>query len=133
MLQKNNIFFVRVYYEDTDTAGIVYYANYLKFAERARTELLRAAGIEQTDLLENHKIGFVVRKCEANFLQPASLDDLLTVKTSIVDMNRASLTMQQNIFCGEDLLVKLEVKIAVVGEGMKPTRLPDFIRAALSD
>ena len=68
---------VRVYYEDTDAGGVVYYANYLKFAERARTEALRSVGLEQTELMEKSGIAFVVRHCEAEFFRPARLDDLI--------------------------------------------------------
>src|ERR1700691_3336819 len=88
---------IRVYYEDTDAASIVYYANYLKFAERARTEALRLSGIDQSDLMREQKIGFVVRKCTCNFLKPAMLDDLLTIETRLDDINKVSMQMRQTI------------------------------------
>lgn len=121
----------RVYYEDTDTAGVVYYANYLKFAERARTEALRAIGIEQHRLIEEQQLGFVVRECHAKFLSPARLDDLLTTETRLHDISKASLDMQQDIRRGVKTLCTLRVQLAVVGKGMKPARLPAPIADAL--
>lgn len=131
MTKKTHTFPIRIYYEDTDAAGIVYYANYLKFAERARTELLRGVGIDQSDLLSEQKIGFVVRHCEIDFLKPARLDNLLTIETILHDISRVSISMKQNIKLGDEILVKIEVKLAVVGEGLKPTRLPEFVQEAL--
>lgn len=122
---------VRVYYEDTDTAGVVYYANYLKFAERARTEFLREAGFEQSDLLEQEKIGFVVRRCIVDYLKPAKLDDHLTIHTRIHDINNVSVAMHQVVKRDDDILVTLDVKLAVVGENMQLARLPDAIRTAM--
>lgn len=121
----------RVYYEDTDTAGVVYYANYLKLAERARTEALRAIGIGQRLLMEENGIGFVVRECHAKFLSPARLDDLLTIETRLHDIGKASLDMQQDIRHGTKTLCTLKVRLAVVGTGMKPARLPASIADAL--
>lgn len=122
---------VRVYYEDTDAGGIVYYANYLKFAERARTEALRMSGIEQSDLREKHDIVFVVRSCEADFLKPAFLDDLLTIESRLKDISKVSLTIEQTIRRGEETLVNLVVKLAIVGERMKLAKLPDSVKKAM--
>lgn len=122
---------VRVYYEDTDAAGIVYYANYLKFAERARTEALRMCGFDQSELLATQKVGFVVRRSEIDFLKPASLDDLLTIETRLNDINRVSITMDQAVKRGTETLVKMHVKLVVVGEGVKLVKLPEPIRKAM--
>src|SRR5437868_1581652 len=119
MSKAVHTFPIRVYYEDTDAAGIVYYANYLKFAERARTEALRLSGIDQSDLMKNEKIEFVVRRCEADFLQPAELDDLLTVETRLITISKVSVKMEQTIRRGDEKLVTLDIKLAVVGVGMK--------------
>lgn len=126
---KDNGFFIsyRVYYEDTDAAGVVYYANYLRFAERARTEALRALGFSQRAMLENEKRGFVVRDCRIQFIAPARLDDVLTVETRVHDIKRASLKMHQKITCDTTLLSEVEVKLAVVDEQFRPARLPDAI------
>jgi acyl-CoA thioester hydrolase len=123
---------VRVYYEDTDAGGIVYYANYLKFAERARSEALRMTGFEQSELMEDQGIAFAVRRCVADFLKPARLDDLLTIETELNDINKVSVTMSQTIRRGEETLVKLEVKLAVVGKGMKLAKLPESVKKAMS-
>jgi acyl-CoA thioester hydrolase len=125
-------FTLRVYYEDTDAGGVVYYANYLKFAERARTEALRAAGIGQENLLREQGIAFVVRSCNAEFLKPARLDDLLTIETRLHDIGNASLTMQQRVMRESVPLVDLTVKIGVVSAEMRPTRLPPALREALA-
>ena len=122
---------VRVYYEDTDAGGIVYYANYLKFAERARTEALRMAGFDQSELMREQAIAFAVRRCVVDFLKPARLDDLLTIETRLNDISKVSMSMVQAIRRGEETLVKLEVKLAVVGNGMKLARLPEPVRKAM--
>lgn len=131
MSKKYHSFPVRVYYEDTDAAGIVYYANYLKFAERARTEALRASGINQSDLLAEQKIGFVVRRCVVDFFKPAKLDDLLTIETRLHDISKVSMSMVQTIKLGEEKLVTLEIKLAVVSEKMKLAKLPEFIHKSM--
>lgn len=124
---------IRVYYEDTDAAGIVYYANYLKFAERARTEILRARGVEQTELMRSHKIGFVVRKVTAEYLKPAMLDDLLTIETVVSDITKATLTMRQTIKKAAEILVEIEVRIAVVNqENGRVARMPEHVFKALT-
>jgi acyl-CoA thioester hydrolase len=124
-------FSVRVYFEDTDAGGIVYYANYLKFAERARTEALRLAGIDQSELMREHHIGFVVRKCTTDFLKPAMLDDLLTIETHLHDISKVSMVMHQTVKRGSETLVTLEVKLAVIDANMKLAKLPEFIKKVM--
>lgn len=131
MYKKPHLYPIRVYYEDTDAAEVVYYANYLKFAERARTEALRQSGINQSALFNEHKIGFVVRRCIVDFFKPAKLDDLLTIETSLHDIGRVSMNMKQDIKRGDEILVHLEVKLAVVGENMKIAKLPEFVQKAV--
>lgn len=119
---------VRVYYEDTDAGGIVYYANYLKFAERARTEYLRTIGLEQNeDLRAEERIGFAVRHCEIDYKKPAVLDDLLNVSCKIIEMGGASCTMHQEISRADGaLLVSLDVMVVCMNlSKMKPVRLPE--------
>ena len=123
---------IRVYYEDTDFGGRVYYANYFKFAERARTEALRGCGIEQSDLLRDHGIGFVVRECTARYLKPAAFDDLLTITTELHDITKASLSMQQLVMRGPEKLVALTVKLAVINQDGRVTRMPEFVLNALN-
>jgi acyl-CoA thioester hydrolase len=127
-----HIFPLRVYYEDTDAAGIVYYANYLKFAERARTELLRELGVESMALMESDDLAFAVRDCRAEYLKPGRLDDALEVHTQLVDLGGASLRMRQDVKRGGDLLVAIEIRLACMnvrtGQAM---RLPRHLRGLL--
>ena len=126
-----HVFPVRVYYEDTDAGGIVYYANYLKFAERARTELLRQTGRQQFDLLREQGIGFTVRSCRADYLAPAQLDDILEVRSTVSEVLGASMRMSQGIWRGGRLLCDLRLRIAVMNREGRPTRIPMDIRRAL--
>lgn len=121
---------VRVYYEDTDAGGIVYYANYLKFCERARTEVLRAAGFEQNRLSAEQDILFVVRAVQADYLRAAVLDDLLDVHTTISKLGHASLNFAQQIRCGGTLIFAANITIACIrGSTKRPTPIPPAVRA----
>lgn len=124
---------VTVYYEDTDAGGVVYHSNYLKFFERARTEMLRAAGVSQQSLLEQ-KVGFVVRHLEIDYLQGARLDDRLTVETSVTELKRASLIFCQKLVNPEGrLLCKAIVKVACIdNENMRPIAIPQSISVELT-
>ncbi len=115
---------IRVYWEDTDAGGVVYYANYLKFMERARTEWLRSLGFAQQVLRESHGVVFVVRRVEIDYLAPARLDDLLTVTTSLVDTTRACLTVAQEI-AADNLLTRAKVQIVCIDPAnFKPVKIP---------
>lgn len=122
---------IRVYYEDTDAAGVVYYANYLKYAERGRTEALRSLGIEQRELAERDGIQFVVRRVTADFRAPARLDDALEVVTRTGDIGGATLAMEQSIRRGDETLVTVSVDICAVAAGGpragRPVRLPPSV------
>jgi len=122
----------RVYYEDTDAGGIVYYANYLKFAERARTEMLREVGIIQSELIEKEGIFFVVRRAEINLAKSARLDDLLTVETEIIKFGGASIEIFQSILCNAVSLADTKILIACVDKNSKPCRIPKNIISALT-
>lgn len=124
---------VRVYYEDTDTAGIVYHASYLRFAERGRTEMLRDAGFEHAQILKNQGIAFTVISLQVNFRIPAKLDELLVVKTHIESMGGASMGMTQTIWRGEEQLVDMSVKIACIDKRGKAARLPEAARKLFRD
>ena len=121
---------VRVYYEDTDFGGVVYYANYLKFLERGRTEALRDMGVDQIALKDEGTV-FVVRRANVDFLSPARFDDMLDVRTTASWVKRASAAMWQEIWRGDDKLLIAEVTIACMTLAGKPTRLPDPVRANL--
>ena len=122
---------LRVYYEDTDAGGVVYYANYMKFAERARTEWLRSLGYEQRSLWQTHGIGFMVKACHCDYHAPAFLDDALQVVTGLTSHTRTTLTMQQKIFRDALLLTTLTVVLVCVNANLKPERLPDDVKHAL--
>lgn len=120
---------VRVYYEDTDAGGVVYYANYLRFCERARTERLRALGINQHSLRAEQGIVFVVRRVEADYLRSAELDDELLVMSTIYDIGAASLKFEQRVMRGQDCLFTARVTIACLDAGRwQATRIPDSLR-----
>ncbi len=124
---------VRVYWEDTDAYGVVYYANYLKFLERARSEWLRALGFEQPDLIEKHRGAFVVRRVEADYLLPARFNDSLEVEVFLLEQNRTSLDMSQRILRGSEVLMNVNVKLVWVAEAsFKPARIPDEILGSLN-
>ena len=118
----------RVYYEDTDSGGVVYYTNYLKFAERARTELLRSLNINQSTLVQTDGILFVVRHVEMDLLKSATLDDLLNIKTTIEKLSGASVIMHQSIFCNDSVMCEIKVKIACVNAHISATRIPKKLK-----
>ena len=123
---------LRVYYEDTDAAGIVYYANWLRFLERGRTELLRLLGQEHSALREERSVNWVVRRCAIDYLKPARLDEAIEVVTSCGDLRGASLDMLQQVRRGEETLVRAELTVACMGVGGRPVRLPPHVRTALA-
>lgn len=122
---------VRVYYEDTDLAGVVYYANYLRFIERGRTEALRAAGVDQGRLKAEGGVVFVVRRVEADYLAPARFDDLLGVSTRLEALTGATLRMAQEVTRDGVVLFRARVVIACMGTDGRPRRLPEVVRATL--
>ena len=134
---------VRVYFEDTDAGGVVYHGNYLKFAERARTELMRGAGFDHTQLAKDYGVLIVVRHCAMEFIAPARLDDALEVRSLVTTIGGASLTIRQEVFrpmpatngekAGLDkLLVAVELRLACVSTDLRPARLPPKLKHALS-
>jgi acyl-CoA thioester hydrolase len=122
---------LRVYYEDTDAGGIVYYANYLKFIERARTEALLALGLSQTGLRERHGILFVVREVAVRYLAPARFEDQLVVTTRAGPVEGLRIAMAQDVLRDGMALAKCRVGLACVGPGGRPVRVPGEVAAAL--
>jgi acyl-CoA thioester hydrolase len=122
---------IRVYYEDTDMAGIVYYANYLKFIERARSDWVRALGIDQTEMRVAEGLVFAVKRVEAEYHQPARFDDKLDVRTVIRAVTGARLVLEQAVWRGENLLFSAIVTVVCVSESGQPARLPANIRRVL--
>lgn len=125
---------VRVYYEDTDAGGVVYHSNYLNFMERARTEWLRHIGFEQHTLIEKDEILFAVRKISIDYHKPALFNELLNIKTRIIQSRRASLVFEQIIFNQSDeTICKAEIKIACLNSNtMKPESIPETILLELN-
>ena len=121
-------FTCRVYYEDTDLAGIVYYANYLKFIERARTEWVRGLGIDQGRLKAEAGIVFAVRRVEADYLVPAVFDDVLVVETRLVKETGARMVLAQDVRRRDEVLFRAEVTLVALGDAGRPARLPGDVR-----
>ncbi len=119
---------LRVYYEDTDLAGIVYYANYLKYIERARTEFVRSLGIDQTQLKRDSGIVFAVRRVEADYLVPARFDDELGVFTDVNDLTGARIILRQQVVRDGVLLFDAIVTLVALTDAGRPARLPAEIR-----
>lgn len=123
---------VRVYYEDTDAGGVVYYANYLSFMERARTEWLRALGFEQPEMAATHGVLFVVRAVHIDYLKPSRFDDSLQVTVEVVTVGGSRLRFLQRVLRGNEEIVRAEVDVVCVSTGtFKPARLPTAMRTTL--
>ncbi len=123
---------VRIYYEDTDSGGVVYHTNYLKYMERGRTEALRDMGFSQSRLIAEDDIVFAVAGLQVRYLMPAKLDDLLEVDTRLMRMKGARLVFKQSIYRGQDLLVEAEVTIATISSSGRARRLPKHIQACFA-
>ena len=129
---QKHVFPLRVYYEDTDAGGIVYYANYLRFAERARTEYLRSVGADHKSLMEQDDVYFTVRQCSVDYLKPAFLDDALEVHSCFFDVRGASLQAEQVVRREEHELARLNIRLACIGGNGRPIRMPKKLRDAFS-
>ncbi len=124
---------VRVYYEDTDAGGVVFYANYLKFFERARTEMLRSFGFEQDRLIDDQGVIFVVRSVQVDYLKPARFNEQIQVSAEVTEAKRTSFLFAQEIVRDDDLLCKGEVRIACLdAQSMRPKAIPSAILEYLS-
>lgn len=116
---------VRVYYEDTDFTGVVYYANYLKFLERGRTDALRCAGVSHAEILKlDPPLGFAVRRINVEYLKPARIDDALTIETRFLAAKGARLVIAQRVMCAGEVLVTADVEAACIDLEGRPRRLP---------
>ncbi len=125
---------IRVYYEDTDAGGVVFYANHLKFFERARTEMLRYSGFEQDQLILEQQLIFVVRSVQIDYLKSACFNDSLIVSTKIVLAKKVSLNFEQVITRNDDVVCKGDIRIASLdANSMKPKIIPDFILEKLTN
>ena len=132
-MSESHIFPLRVYFEDTDAGGIVYYANYLKYAERARTEMLRAVGVESSRLIDEDNVALTVKTCVLDYLKPARLDDALEVHTRVTEVGGASMRGEQQIKCNGETLVDIKIKLACMAMNGKPARMPKDLRSTLDN
>ena len=118
----------KIYYEDTDSGGVVYYANYLKFIERARSEIIKSLGFSNNNLREKFNLFFIVKYCNINYRKPAKLEDELIVFTSVVSLSKTSLVMKQDVKKHDDLVAEAEVCLVAVDMKGKPTKIPEELK-----
>ena len=124
---------IKIYYEDTDAGGVVYYSNYLKFLERARTEMLESIGLSNKKLLEDHKTLIIVKSCNIEYENPARLEDKIQIYSSIETLNKASFDVIQNIKKDDNLIVKAKVKLVTVNKDGKPIKIPSILEKSLKN
>ena len=118
---------IKVYYEDTDSGGVVYYANYLKFLERARTEAIISLGYSNTKLLNKYEILIIVKSCKINFIKPARLEDKIQIYSKISSIKKVSFIMSQTIKFKKQILAEAEIRLAVVNKNGKPSKIPKIL------
>ena len=122
---------LRVYYEDTDAAGVVYYANYLRFAERARTEMLHDVGLDQLRIMADDDVVFAVRACNADYLRPARLGEMVAVQTAVEKVGGASITLRQSVVRDGEELVIMKITLVCMHSDGRATRIPARVRETL--
>lgn len=133
IIGARHYFPMRVYYEDTDLSGIVYHANYLKYCERARSDLLRLLAVDQRAAVELGEGHYAVADAQIKWRRPAKLDDALVVETSAADLRAASVRMAQTVLRGDEVLAEIVVRVGFVGPDGRPKRQPDAWRQAFDD
>ena len=124
---------IKIYYEDTDAGGVVYYSNYLKFLERARTEMLESIGLSNKKLLEDYNTLIIVKSCNIEYTAPARLEDKIQIYSSIETFNKASFDVIQNIKKNDNLIVKAKVKLVTVNKDGKPIKIPSILEKSLKN
>ena len=132
MAKKFN-FNIKVYYEDTDAGGVVYYANYLKFLERARSEAIYSLGFSNKGLLENYGILLIVKSCNIEYKKPAQFEDLLEISSEASSFTKTSILMKQLILKNKDVISEAEVHLVAVDNKGKPTKIPDQLKTKLEN
>ena len=130
-MHENFFHKLKVYYEDTDSGGVVYYANYLKFLERARTDAISSLDFSNNKLVEKFGIFIIVKSCNLNFLRPAKLEDNLDIISKVIEVKNVSIKMKQNIFVHDSMIVEAEILLASVNNEGKPSKLPDEFKNEL--
>ena len=119
---------LKVFYEDTDAGGVVYYANYLKFFERARTDAISNIGLSNKKLLDEYGIFIIVKSCNVEYLKPAKLEDQLEIKSSIISTSNTSFRMKQKAFRDQELITDCEIHLVIVDKSGRPTKIPDILK-----
>ena len=128
---KTFTFKLKVYYEDTDAGGVVYYANYLKFMERARSDALETLGFTNKLLIEESGTYIIVKSCNINYMKPATLEDDLEIKTNIIKITKTSFFMSQKIFKGNDQITVAEIHLVTIDKRGKPVKIPEKLHEEL--
>ena len=119
---------LKVYFEDTDAGGVVYYANYLKFFERARTDAISNIGLSNKKLLDEYGVFIIVKSCNVEYLKPAKLEDQLEIKSSIISTSNTSFRMKQKAFRDQELITDCEIHLVIVDKSGRPTKIPDILK-----
>ena len=127
-MHKNFTHNVKVYYEDTDAGGVVYYANYLKYLERARSEALHSVGLSNKQLLKDYRSLIIVKSCNLDYIKPAMLEDILLIETQVKSMSKTSITMNQIVKKNEVVITKAEIVLVIVNDKGKPVRIPEILK-----
>ena len=127
------IYQLKVFYEDTDSGGVVYYANYLKFFERARTEVITEIGLSNKKLLEENGIFIIVKSCNIEYKKPAKLEDQLEVKSSIISISNTSFKMKQKVYKDNELITDCEIHLVIVDRKGKPSKIPEILKKKLEN
>ena len=122
----------KIYYEDTDSGGVVYYANYLKFLERARTDAITSLDFSNNKLINEYGIYIIVKSCNLNFHKPAKLEDDLNIISKILEVKNVSIKMKQNIFVNNNMIVEAEILLASINKEGKPTKMPEKLKEQLT-
>ena len=132
MAKKFN-FNVKVYYEDTDAGGVVYYANYLKFLERARSEAIYSLGFSNSDLYKNHGILLIVKSCNIEYKKPAKFEDKLQIVSETISFTKTSFLMRQDIKRNDELISVAEIHLVAVDKNGKPSKIPEELKQKLEN
>ena len=127
-MSKEFVHSIKVYYEDTDSGGVVYYANYLNFLERARSEMIYSFGLSNNKLLEEHKTLIIVKNWQVEYKKPAKLEYKLQIYSSIESYKKASFTMNQKIMKDKDIVLKSKIHLVTVSPQGKPIKIPDILK-----
>ncbi len=126
-------FKLKVFYEDTDAGGVVYYANYLKFFERARTEAIAEIGLSNKKLLEENGIFIIVKSCNIEYKKPAKLEDQIEIKSNIISISNTSFKMRQKAFRDNELITDCEIHLVIVDKKGKPSKIPEILKKKLEN